>query len=173
MGEVALSIGKASERRRIVDALRDEDWNISRAARRLGVLRQALQRDVRKMGGLLFVREQHGVADVAPVAPVAPQRGATGATTEVVEPATQSATVALRESKVVSIFANVNGNTETAADEMGDREFRTANVPLTYDEWLWLRRRGEQEALHGGDASIKGQIKSLIARARTEEGGDR
>lgn len=100
------------------DVLRalEPDWNVSRAARAIGVHRQALQRDLRRWGGVMGLRD--GGPDEKPPVP---------------------------------------------------GRFKQATVVLTFNEWLWLRRRAEREAEAGGDATLRAAIKACITEAMARE----
>src|SRR5262245_46454829 len=135
----------ATERAQVMAAaLVRSEWNVTCAAKLLGIHRQALQRELRRYGGVVGLRRM--------VEAVAPATGATDATDAThVAPATnrengksggatRSADVALTYDALGPILERME--TVVAPTEA----FKSTTVPLSREEWLWLRRRAEQEA---------------------------
>lgn len=165
----------AEKRERVLRAMRATGWNVSEAARRLGVLRQALQRDLRRWGGVARLRN----APEAPAPPTPEARcsathlklvaGATHRKARNLVGATQNAEngdVALTLPNDEPNFVPVSSSAQPI-----DVALRQATVLLSFDEWIWLRRRAEREAAAGGDSSVRGAIKACIVEAMAKDEG--
>lgn len=149
----------AEKRSLIVAALVAKDWNVSQAARLLGVHRQALQRDVRQWGGAVALRNEW--ESVAPATCVA---HATIRECDASGECNAKSNVALTYGERERTLADVNSVALTEAEA---KSFKSTTLPLDREEWLFLRRRAEREADLGGDSSLRGAIKALI-RAEME-----
>jgi len=161
---------RTEKRERIVKALQGKKWNVSEAARALGVHRQALQRDLREWGGAVALRNAVEAASAAThLRLVAPATGATQQEIGSSAGATQNAEpedVALTHGSLGRSFAPMEASAE---ESQGPAAAKSATVVLAFDEWLWLRRRAEREAAVGGDSSVRGAIRALICEAMAHE----
>lgn len=166
-------LSRSEKKRRLVEALEASDWAVSKAARRLGVYRQALQRDLRPWGGVLALRKQVEKEREDRCA-ATDRKGVAGATSPSdKDPSVPRGATQITESERFTLtkggdFPNVS-SVESQAIQSAETPVRTATVPLSWDEWVWLRRRAEREAAAGGDSSVRGAVRACIREAMTRK----